>query len=201
MSDIMEEIKKIQLENAIAMKKMREDREKENKDREKENKERRKEIDADFKKIRIELGWIWNSQEEVWIDLFRRNMKWILRKRGINIDRTTTRFKNDVRLDSWEILKWEYDLMWINGKDIVVVEVKNKLRSDDIEKFLEKQLPKFKILFPQYKDYNLYWWIWSLIVWEHQEKIAEKKGLFVFTQWEDWNAMIMNKKDFKAKIF
>lgn len=91
--------------------------------------------------------------------------------------------------------------MWINGKDIVVVEVKNKLRNHDIEKFLTKQLPNFKILFPQYKDYNLYWGVWSLVVWEHQEQIAEKKGLFVFTQWEDWNAMIMNSDDFKAKIF
>ena len=99
------------------------------------------------------------------------------------------------------MLDGEYDLMWINGKDIVVVEVKNKLKTDHIKKFLEKQLPVFKILFPQYKDYNLYWWIWSLVVWECQEKQAEKAGLFVFTQWEDWNAMIMNSDDFKAKIF
>jgi hypothetical protein len=159
------------------------------------------EMKKQMKEVKKELWWIWNSQEEVWIDLFRRNMKWILRKKWIMIDTTSTRFKNSVKQEDWSMLDWEYDLMWINWKDIVVVEVKNKLKNDHIEKFIKKQLPKFKILFPQYKDYNLYWWIGSLIVWEHQEKIAEQKWLFVFTQWEDGNAMLMNSDKFKAKIF
>ena len=83
----------------------------------------------------------------------------------------------------------------------VLTHYQNKLKQDHIEKFLKKQLPRFKTIFPQFKDYNLYWWVWSLIVWEHQEKLVEKNWLFVFTQWEDWNAMIMNWPDFKAKIF
>ena len=45
-----------------------------------------------MKEIQKELGWIWNSQEEVWIDLFRRNMKNILAKKWIYIYDTTTRF-------------------------------------------------------------------------------------------------------------
>jgi len=128
-------------------------------------------------------------------------MKSILARKGIKIDDTATRFKSKTRLEDWTLIQWEYDLMWINGKDIVVVEVKNKLKDDHIKKFVKKQLPRFKLLFPQYKDYNLYWWVWSLIVWENQEKLAEKKWLFVFTQWVDWNAMIMNDETFKAKIF
>jgi hypothetical protein len=128
-------------------------------------------------------------------------MKWMLRKRWIYIDNTSTKFKNKIRLEDGTFLQWEYDLMWINWKDIVVVEVKNKLRNEDINKFLDKQLPRFKTLFPQYKNYNLYWWIWWLIVTEEQEKQAERQWLFVFTQWKEWNAMIMNDENFKAKIF
>jgi hypothetical protein len=160
-----------------------------------------KETDRQKKEVQKELGWIWNIQEEVWVDLFRRNMKNILRKKWIYIDWTSTKFKNRVKLEDWSFIEWEYDLMWINGSDIVVVEVKNKLKDDHIQKFIKKQLPRFKLLFPQYKDYNLYGWVWSLIVWKNQEKMAEKLWLFVFTQWEDWNAMIANSKDFKAKIF
>jgi len=154
-----------------------------------------------MKQTQKELWGIWNSQEEVWVDLFRRNMKWILRKRGINIDETETKFKSSIKLDNGKIIRWEYDLMGINWKDIVVVEVKNKLRNEDINKFITKQLPNFKTLFPSYKDYNLYGWVWSLIVSEDQEKQAERAWLFVFTQWADWNAMIMNKDNFKAKVF
>ncbi len=159
------------------------------------------ENEKDFKKMRKELGWIGQSQEEVWIDLFKRNMKWMLRKRWISVDTVVTKFKNARKLEDGTFLQWKYDLMWINWKDIVVVEVKNKLRNEDINKFLNKQLPRFKTLFPQYKNYNLYWWIWWLIVTEEQEKQAERQWLFVFTQWKEWNAMIMNNKEFKAKIF
>jgi len=191
--DIMEEIQKLLAEwarQSLEFKKWMS-----------ELRESQKETDKQMKEVQKELGWIWNSQEEVWIDLFRRNMKKTLARRWIKVDSVTTRFKNAVKLDNWELLQWEYDLMWINGKDIVVVEVKNKLKQDHIEKFLKKQLPRFKTIFPQFKDYNLYWGVWSLIVWEHQEKLAEKNWLFVFTQWEDWNAMIMNDENFKAKIF
>lgn len=189
MSDIMAEIQKILLELSISQKETN-----------KQMKENNNKFSRQMKEIQKELWWIWNSQEEVWVDLFRRNMKSILAKKGIKIDNTSTRFKNRVRLEDWTFIEWEYDLMWINWKDIVVVEVKNKLKDDHINKFVKVQLPRFKLLFPQYKDYNLYGWIWSLIVWKHQEEIAEKQWLFVFTQWENWNAMIMNDDNFKAKI-
>ena len=154
-----------------------------------------------IKETNKQLWWMWRSQEEVWIDLFRRNMKGMMKNRGIEVDEISTKFKNKIRLENGKMLDWEYDLMWINGSDIVVVEVKNKMRDDYITKFVNKQLPKFKILFPQYKDYNLYWWIWWLIVWAHQEKKAEKAWLFVFTQWKDGTAVLMNKPEFKPKIF
>jgi len=133
-----------------------------------------KDLNRQIKETNKQLWWMWRSQEEVWIDLFRRNMKPMMRKRWIEVDNISTRFKSAIKLEDGTMLQWEYDLMWINGKDIVVVEVKNKMRDNYITKFVDKQLPKFKILFPQYKDYNLYGWIWWLIVWEHQEKKAEK---------------------------
>ena len=186
MSDIMKEINEVLL---------RVSKEQE------ETSKLQKENAVQIKNMQKEIGWIGNSQEEVWIDLFRRNMKWILRKKWIYVDDVSTRFSSSVKLEDGTMLKWEYDLMWINGKDIVVVEVKNKLKTDHIKKFLEVQLPRFKTLFPSYKDYNLYGWVGSLVVWEDQEKQAEKAGLFVFTQWEDWNAMLMNSDNFRWKVF
>ncbi|MDQ7009363.1 MAG: hypothetical protein Q9M94_03680 [Candidatus Gracilibacteria bacterium] len=215
MTNIMDEIQKIQLENSIGMKELRVSQKETDRQMEKSNEEfdkrmkeselkrekSNKEFDKRMKEVQKELGGIGNSQEEVGVDLFRRNMKNILAKKGIKIDITTTRFKNSVRLEDGTFLQGEYDLMGINGKDIVVVEVKNKLKDDHIDKFLNIQLPRFKILFPQYKNYNLYGGIGSLIVGEHQERKAEKQGLFVFTQGKDGNAMIMNNDNFVAKTF
>ena len=184
------EIKELQEKTDKQMKKNSEEMEKGTKDLQKQIKETNK-----------QLWWMWRSQEEVWIDLFRRNMKWMMSKRGIDVDEIKTKFKNSIKQNSGKMLDGEYDLLWINGSDIVVVEVKNKMRDDYITKFVDKQLPKFKTLFPQYKDYNLYGGIWWLIVWSHQEKKAEKAWLFVFTQWKDGTAVLMNKPDFKAKVF
>ena len=185
----IKELQEITKRNAIGIENLRKEAEKARKENEKSHKQMKK-----------ELWGIWQSQEEVWIDLFRRNMKKIMRKRWVKIENISTKFKN-ARKINWEIVEGEYDLMWINGKDIVVVEVKNKLKTDDIKKFVNKQLPRFKLLFPDFKNYNLYWWIWSLIVGKHQEEQAEKAWLFVFTKWNDWNATITNKENFKAKIF
>jgi Cdc6-like AAA superfamily ATPase len=44
----------------------------------------------------------------------------------------------------------------INGNEVVIVEVKNKLKRDNVDNFIDKQIPNFKILFPQYKDYKIY---------------------------------------------
>ena len=201
----MEKTRKEEEKTRKEEEKVRKEEEKVRKEEEKVRKEeeriRKEEYEKDIKKLREDLWWIWRSQEEVWIDLFRRNMKSMMRNRWIEVDDIATKFKNRIKLDDGSTLEWEYDLMWINGKDIVVVEVKNKMRNDYIKKFVEKQLPKFKILFPQYKNYTLYGWIWGLIVWSHQEKLAEKAGLFVFTQGKDWQATLMNSKDFKAKVF
>jgi hypothetical protein len=70
-----------------------------------------------------------------------------------------------------------------------------------VDNFIDKQIPNFKILFPQYKDYKIYWWVGALVVKPHIEKYAESKWLFVFVQkWED-GADILNDKDFKARVF
>ena len=143
------------------------------------------------------------TKEERFIDFFVDNMDPELQKRWLIIDDMSTNFKNFVKINNNEIEE-SYDLLLINRKEkyVVIVEILLVYNNEDsINYFFNNKLPRFKILFPLYKDYNLYWWVWSLIVWEHQEKLAEKKWLFVFTQWKDWNAMIMNKKDFKAKIF
>ena len=50
----------------------------------------------------------------------------------------------------------EYDIIAVNHKELVVVEVKNKVIPDHITHFIEVQLPKFKTLLPEYKNYKVY---------------------------------------------
>lgn len=98
MADIMKELQELMKHSLKTTEEMKKDTIEMKKDT-MELKKAQKETDRQMKNIQKELWWIWNSQEEVWIDLFRRNMKWILRKKGIMIDETSTRFKSKVRLD------------------------------------------------------------------------------------------------------
>lgn len=53
-------------------------------------------------------------------------------------------------------IKLEIDILLINGDSVAVIEVKRHLRSDHVQIFHDKTIPKFRELFPQHKDKKLY---------------------------------------------
>jgi len=79
--------------------------------------------------------------------------------------------------------------------------VKNKLEKRSVDKFLEKMLPKFKKVFPEYRDYDLIGGVGGLVVKDDVGQYAQKAGLYVLTQKGDGGAMLLNRKNFKAKSF
>ena len=122
-------------------------------------------------------GDIANVQGEIAEDLFRRNAATALRSHGIRVDDVYTNLKvPGVR---------EYDIVLVNGREAVVLEIKNKLRSDDITKFVHTQLPQFKTAFPQYERYQVYGGIGALVMSHEQEAAVSEAGLLVLTQGED----------------
>jgi len=141
--------------------------------------------------VTTQLGGIGNIQGDVAEDLFRRNIAMLLTERGISIDRVKTKFKTD---------NAEYDIVAINGNEVVVLEVKNRLTSHHIRHFINKQLPKFKHEHPTFTNHKLYGAVGSLVFPEQLERQAAGEGLFVFTQTKD-GASIVNPENFQAKEF
>ena len=76
----------------------------------------------------------------------------------------------------------EYDLLAVNGNEVFVFEIKNKLRPADLEKFCGVQLPRFKRYFPQYEHHTLYGGVGALVVKDQLEARARNLGLYVLTQ-------------------
>ncbi len=95
----------------------------------------------------------------------------------------------------------EYDIVAINDKNVLVIEVKNKLSARMVDTFAEKKLPGFKNAFPEYRDYRLVGGIAALVMKDEVARYAEDAGLYVLTQAGDGGAEIVNKKDFQAKNF
>ena len=79
-------------------------------------------------------------------------------------------------------LKVEYDIILINTNKVLIIEVKYKLKKEHVKSFYNTKLPKYKILFPEYKDYTIYGALAALSFESGADETAKNKGFLVFTQ-------------------
>lgn len=124
--------------------------------------------------------------------LVEGNLAKLLQERGINVQGTTRRAERIFNNKTIEI-----DILAINGKEIVAVEVKTTLRIEDVNDFI-KNLVVFKKAFPEYKDKKVYGAVAFLTANEDADKYAYRKGLFVIKATGE-SAKILNDKKFKPK--
>jgi hypothetical protein len=118
----------------------------------------------------------------------------LLNEKGIAVHRTMQRVDGN-----YEGQNFEYDLIAINGIEIVIVEVKTTLRSDDVTVFHEK-LWKAKTYLPEYHDKIIYGAMAFITVEGSSHRMAEKQGLFVIRATGS-SSSIINRDDFKPKAF
>ena len=118
----------------------------------------------------------------------------LLNKKGIDVDSTSTNMKGEYKGQNWEL-----DIVAINGKEVILVEVKTTLKVKDIEHFTKK-LNIFTTWRPEYKGKKVYGAVAYLRADENSAKHAERQGLFVIRATGN-SASIINKKDFKPKAF
>ena len=98
-----------------------------------------------------------------------------------------------------DIQRQEFDIIAVNGIEVVAVEVKTVLNPKEVNRFLET-LQSFKLYFPDYKNKIVYAAVAYLKSENKAHFVAEEKGLFVIRATGD-SASIINKKDFKPKSF
>ena len=118
----------------------------------------------------------------------------ILQAQGIEVTSTHTNVKHRSAKD-----QYEYDILAINGKEVVGVEVKTTLKVKHVKAFLE-ELKKFTHRFPHYKDSTIYGAVAFLRADEASTIYAEKQGLFVIRATGS-SASLINEKGFKPKVF
>ena len=141
-----------------------------------------------------QLGDLGLVQGEVAEDLFFRNVRYLFKEK-----------RNMIFADVKRNLKkkgaGEYDIVAVNGDAVLVIEVKNKLQNRMVDNFVEKKLPKFKEIFPEYRGRRLFGGMGALVVKDAVSRYAEKAGLYVLTQTSEGGAALVNRKNFRAKEF
>jgi len=158
----------------------------------KETREEMKETDRQIKAVNKQLGGMGNSNgdmaETYFINSFTKKMFFA----GQNYDSISKNLSKKVKTLN---LQDEYDLVLYNGTSVVIIEIKYKADSDDIETLLKKALT-FKKLFPEYVNYELYLGLAGFSMNKKVEKEALKKGIAVIKQVGD--TMVINDEHLKV---
>jgi hypothetical protein len=157
-----------------------------------------KETDKKFqetdKKLR-KLEYLFTSQWGKLIEsLVKGDLVRLLNERGISVERTIERVKGYKGGKNFE-----FDIIALNGTELVIVEVKTTLRPKDVEDF-KSRIKDAKFLMPEYKDKIIYGAVAYLIADGSSDRMAEKLGFFVI-QATGNSASIVNPPDFKPKAF
>jgi len=135
--------------------------------------EQLKKTDEQLKKLAEQISGIGNNQGAVAEEFFYNSLQNRMELLGMKFD--------DILLNlhkSRRGLQDEFDIVLINGKNIVLIEVKYKAHKNDIEK-LEKKIKNFRKLFPEYSNLKLYAGIATFHIYEEAEEFAKEKGYFI----------------------
>lgn len=105
--------------------------------------------DAKLNRLAEMYGGVGNNQGMVAEEFFYNTLKCQPELNGIVydfIDKNVTRYQNGI--------EDEFDILMVNGKDVLVIEVKYHAHPSDLKRLLEKKAINFRKLFPQYENYR-----------------------------------------------
>jgi len=154
-----------------------------------------KETDRKLDKRFNELYGMFSSQWGRLIEsLVEGDLVGILQERGIEVEQTSRRLKG-----SHKGQNYEFDIIALNGSEVVVVEVKTTLKPKHVRRFVDK-MDSFKTWVKRYAPHTVYGAVAFLQADAGAEQMAESKGLFVIRATGD-SAAIVNKADFVPREF
>ena len=91
--------------------------------------------------------------------------------------------------------KDEYDIVFVNGKSVAIVEVKFKAHENDIPKVVKKA-ETFRINFPKYKNHKIYLGLASMAFYPELEMNCKNTGIAIVKQ--DGGAVIIYDDNLKT---
>ena len=136
-------------------------------------KESQEKTDKKIDRIASLVGNISNNQGSITEEYFINSLEEQLRVGKVDFDYLVENFKAK---KGHQILA-EYDILFVNGKSVAIVEVKNKAHINDLDA-LPKKIEQLKNL-PQYKNYNIYAGLATFYASDELIKKAKERGYFI----------------------
>ena len=155
-----------------------------------------KESNKELKETRKLFETQWGKLVE---SLIEGKLVELLKARGIAVRHTSQRIEVCYKKANDSMQRREFDIIAVNGEEVVVVEVKTTLTPDKTKYFLES-LKDFKKYFPDYKSKTVYGAVAYLKSESEAHLFSQRQGLFVIRATGD-SASIINEKNFTPKAF
>ena len=196
MKESRKESEKSLQETQRAMRKSQEKTEKTMRESRKETEESLQNLNKSLDKANGNFNNKWGAFME---GLVKGDIVRLLNEWNIQVEKVMPRVKIR-RKDN--TIKNEYDLIVVNGSEIVVIEVKTTLSVEKLNVFMDKMV-RFKKNFPEYSDKNIYGGVAYIEADGESAKNAEKEGLFVIEAPGGPTSVstIVNGQGFKPKTF
>ena len=154
-----------------------------------------KETDKQIQKIGGRFNERWGHFVE---SLIEGKLVRLLQARNVKV---TESFSNvEIYNEDGSKCLYEFDIVAINGTEVVLTEVKTVLTVGKVKKFINETLPAFRTHSRRHKDRKLYGTVAYLKAEGKAVSFAEEQGLFVIKAVGD-SAQLVNKANFKPKIF
>ena len=158
-----------------------------------ETDKRFKETDKKIKELSNLFTTQWGKLVEALVEPGAVNL---FRERGIDVYYTARRIEVE---DEKRRKIAEYDIVLVNDKEVVVIEVKTTVKREDVDYFLEK-LMRFKEWFPRYRRYKVYGAVAGISFEEGVDRYAYRCGLFVLRS-EGGIICIANDPKFRPRVW
>jgi len=151
-------------------------------------------LDQRLDELGKQIGGLGNRLGEFVEGVVRPGLVRLFRERGIEVHQTLRDLEARRGGEAAQI-----DLLVVNADHAVVVEVKSKLGTDDVDEHVER-IGRFKRLFPQYRDTRLVGAVAAMVVPDDAAQHAERRGLFVIGQAGD-DAVFLNSEGFEPRAW
>ena len=156
-------------------------------------------IAEDRKNLKKTRGFFENQWGELIESLVQGKLLQLLNEKKIDVAHLSQRVEAKYQTKAGNEKSKEFDLIAVNGTEVVAVEVKATLTPKNVDYFIES-LKDFKNYFRDYKHKKIYGATAFLKSYGQAHIYSEKKGLFVIKATGD-SASLINKKGFKPKVF
>jgi len=141
-----------------------------------------KETDRQLKENARQIGGISKSNGEFAEEFFYNSLKGTMAFAGVRYKYITDKFAREKPMPDKTEIKAQFDIVLHNGKSIALIEAKYKANLKDVKEMVEKKVPNFRLLYPEYAKHKLYLGIGSLVLKDRVVQEAKKLGIGLMEQ-------------------